>query len=333
MNHGGLAIIEDDNEEISIVFLATGHLHGWPVTSNVYTTTTVSLPVVISQINKNIETFGEYLTLKVTALLNSMESAGLIVKKASVNYYADDVKELLNGKLKKANQIPKTPLNQAIIEVTEKMEAIETKTFPDLPSNNGELISDKELFDLFGDEKEEPIDEKIIEKYNQLKQEEETRIFIGAGPSFREVITTLLSVASNHPISFTIQEKEKAPGNVVLLFNCPILPELTFSGTTGELATEFIPSLLEAVTNKKSDINFTKAIEKQIELRKQEALKKASEKQAKQKEKTSKPLPKPTSKRIDEDDEEEEDEEDIDGFDDDSEEEVIKPKVEQKSLF
>ena len=337
INHGGLVIVEEDFDEISIVFLATGHLHGWPVTTNVYMTNKTVLPNVIAQLNKSIETFGEYLTLKVRTLLNAMESATLIAKKADVNYYHDDVTSLLEGNLKKVSIIPNTPLNQAIIEETQKMEAVKTESkeesFPDIPVNNGELASYDELHNLFADKKADPVDDKTIRKYIEMKNQEEIKAFIGAGPSFREVITTLLSVASNYPVSFTIQEKEKVPGNVVLLLNCPILPELTFTGTTGELATEFIPSLLEAVTNKKSDINFTKAIEKQIELRKQEALKKASEKQSKQKEKPSKSVSKTPSKKGEDEDDEDEEDDNFDGeFEEESEEE-IKPKVEQKSLF
>ena len=137
INHGGLVIVEEDFDEISIVFLATGHLHGWPVTTNVYMTNKTVLPNVIAQLNKSIETFGEYLTLKVRTLLNAMESATLIAKKADVNYYHDDVTSLLEGNLKKVSIIPNTPLNQAIIEETQKMEAVKTESkeesFPDIP--------------------------------------------------------------------------------------------------------------------------------------------------------------------------------------------------------
>lgn len=306
IRHGGVVIATNSNKEILITLLPTGELHGYPITAPVYKVVQYHSQDIMSALKKRSVEDGNYTTLGSREVLIDAENKGIISKYGDFNYYAADVDKLVKGTPKEfATSVP--GLAQSIKIETSFLEEIE----------DIEPIQETVIVKTKPEPVSEPVEksEKIEQIKTKLMTEAIQSPLLYAGDlTFENFIHTILSVLNKFPAKIVIQETE--PGIVAMILSSPIIPEMTFTGTIKELASEFVPTFLDAATKKKANIDFAASLEKLIEKKREEASKKASDK--KKDDKKSKP-----ASKIENDENDEED----------GEEELEKPVTKQKSLF
>lgn len=268
---GGIVFTTNKERDIFITFLPTGELHGYPITSSVWTTPHVHLQGVMKRVREGVgEVFN---TIEANQVMAELENEGKIVKLGNFNYLANDVRELSRGRHKERAIIPGLTDQ---IESENKIINENDDSGKDIKSEEPEVESPKET----------PIqEEKKPEKENPEKEEPEKGLDFLQGvknPSSLEFfISSMLSVANRNSIHITMQEREA--GEATVLISSALIPETGFTGTIKELSEQLIPALLDVLTKKKSDLSFISNIEKQIEKRKQESLEKAKGKKEKKK--------------------------------------------------
>ena len=264
--HGGVVIATNEAKEIIITLLPTGGLHSFPVTSPVYKVTRFHNQNVMSKLQKESVENGEYSLLNSRQILFDFEQNGIITKVGDFNYHLKDVERLVLGYPKEVSVIV-AGLGTAIER--------EATYFDNL---------DDDKIDLSFNENEDGEEQNKTKAMETIKAKSE-----GEELSFRKFITTILGFLNKYPGEFTIQETEA--GNITMLINSPILPQVTFTGTIKEMADEFMPSFIETMTKKKSDLDYIASLERLVEQKKEEVTNKAQDKKkpkAKEEEKEDK---------------------------------------------
>lgn len=260
--HGGVVIATNEAKEIIITLLPTGRFHGFPVTSPVYKVLRFYSQSVMSKLQKEGVENGEYSLLNSRQILSDFEENGIITKIGDFNYHSKDVERLVLGYPKEMSVIV-AGLGAAI----EK----ETTYFDNLDDDEIDL-SFNENEDEEEQNKTKPME--TIKAKSEIKDSPNPIDFTEGGElSFKKFLTTILGFLNKYPGEFTIQETEA--GNITMLINSPILPQVTFSGTIKEMADEFMPSFIETMTKKKSDLDYIASLERQLEQKKEEVTNKA----------------------------------------------------------
>ena len=248
--HGGVVIATNEAKEINIILLPTGGFHSFPVTSPVYKVARFHSQDVMSKLQKEGVENGEYSLLNSRQILSDFEQNGIITKVGDFNYHLKDVERLVLGYPKEVPVIV-AGLGTAIER--------EATYFDNL---------DDDKIDLSFNENEDGEEQNKTKPMETIKAKSE-----GEELSFRKFITTILGFLNKYPGEFTIQETKA--GNITMLINSPILPQVTFTGTIKEMADEFMPSFIETMTKKKSDLDYIASLERLVEQKKEEVTNKA----------------------------------------------------------
>lgn len=308
--HGGVVIATNEAKEIIITLLPTGGLHGFPVTSLVYKVTRFHNQDVMSKLQKEGVENGEYSLLNSRQVLSDFEQNGIITKVGDFNYHLKDVERLVLGYPKEVSVIV-AGLGAAIereatyfdnldddkidLSFNENKDgkAYEYPLTPDdcfktKQEDDGFAYNNPLLDKFIEEQKTKPME--TIKAKSEIKDSPNPIDFTeGEELSFRKFLTTILGFLNKYPGEFTIQETEA--GNITMLINSPILPQVTFTGTIKEMADEFMPSFIETMTKKKSDLDYIASLERLVEQKKEEVTNKAQDKKkpkAKEEEKEDK---------------------------------------------
>lgn len=243
--HGGVVIATNEAKEIIITLLPTGRFHGFPVTSPVYKVLRFYSQDVMSKLQKEGVENGEYSLSNSRQILSDFEQNGIITKIGDFNYHSKDVERLVLGY---------------------------PKEMPVIVAGLGAAIEKETTYFDNLDDDEKPME--TIKAKSEIKDSPNPIDFTEGGElSFKKFLTTILGFLNKYPGEFTIQETEA--GNITMLINSPILPQVTFSGTIKEMADEFMPSFIETMTKKKSDLNYIASLERLLEQKKEEVTNKA----------------------------------------------------------
>lgn len=260
--HGGVVIATNEAKEIIITLLPTGGLHSFPVTSPVYKVTRFHIQDVMSKLQKEGVENGEYSLLNSRQILSDFEQNGIITKVGDFNYHLKDVERLVSGYPKEVSVIV-ARLGAAIERESTYFDNLDDDKI-DLSFNENED----------GEEQNKTKPMETIKAKSEIKDSPNPIDFTeGEELSFRKFITTMLGFLNKYPGEFTIQETEA--GNITMLINSPILPQVTFTGTIKEMADEFMPSFIETMTKKKSDLDYIASLEYLVEQKKEEVTNKA----------------------------------------------------------
>lgn len=289
--HGGVVIATNTAKDIIITLLPTGELHGFPVTAPVYSVVRAHSQDVMSALQKDGIDDGQYSLLKSRQVLSDFEQNGIIIKVGDFNYHSKDVEQLILGYPKEISTTI-AGLGAAIEkESTFFDELDEFDEFDESEIDNS--LSEKEddgfdynspVVDKFLQEQKEtqPITEEIdIKESTEVstclpmrpKLADPIEFTQGGEVSFQYFLSSFVGALNKFAGQITIQET--SPGNITMLINSTVLPEITFSGSIKEMADEFMPAFIDVISKKKSDLNFIASFERMIDKKKEETTEKA----------------------------------------------------------
>lgn len=285
--HGGVVIATNKAKDIIITLLPTGELHGFPVTAPVYSVVRAHSQDVMSALQKDGINDGQYSLLKSRQVLSDFEHIGIIIKVGDFNYHSKDVEQLILGYPKEISTTI-AGLGAAIEkESTFFDELDEFDEFDESEIDNS--LSEKEddnspIVDKFLQEQKEtqPITEEIdIKESTEVstclpmrpKLADPIGFTQGGEVSFEYFLSSFVGALNKFAGQITIQET--SPGNITMLINSTVLPEITFSGSIKEMADEFMPAFIDVISKKKSDLNFIASFERMIDKKKEETTEKA----------------------------------------------------------